>query len=321
MKKSDFEYVLKLLRTYAGWDLTQDKYFIVDRKLYNYICDKGYMSVEDLLEELKVGNKALLWQVIETLTMSETYFYRDVEVFQNFEKLLLPKIREMKRSTKKLRVWSLGCATGQETYSIAMSIKNNLSGVKDWNVHILGSDICSASISKAQKGQYNQFEVQMGLNMKQILQNFYREKEIWTINDDIRSLVEFRRYNLMEEMTYSESYDIIFCRYVMQFFPKEIQLKVLEKIYQHQNPAGFLFIGCNEKIENIEKFYQPVKGFPCLYQAKNNISISEPVRSQSNQSVSVQQKADSDGMPQFVRPQALTYSDAALSETILKTEK
>lgn len=74
MKKSDFEYVLSLLRQYAGWDLSNDKYFIIDKKLYNFICEKGYASVEDLIAELKIGQKAMLWQVVEALTLSDTYF-------------------------------------------------------------------------------------------------------------------------------------------------------------------------------------------------------------------------------------------------------
>ena len=80
MKKSDFEYVLSLLRQYAGWDLSNDKYFIIDKKLYNFICEKGYASVEDLIAELKIGQKAMLWQVVEALTLSDTYFYRDYPV-------------------------------------------------------------------------------------------------------------------------------------------------------------------------------------------------------------------------------------------------
>lgn len=103
MKKSDFEYVLSLLRQYAGWDLSNDKYFIIDKKLYNFICEKGYASVEDLIAELKIGQKAMLWQVVEALTLSDTYFYRDYPVFKAFENYLLPQLREINRSSKKLR--------------------------------------------------------------------------------------------------------------------------------------------------------------------------------------------------------------------------
>ena len=191
MKKSDFEYVLSLLRQYAGWDLSNDKYFIIDKKLYNFICEKGYASVEDLIAELKIGQKAMLWQVVEALTLSDTYFYRDYPVFKAFENYLLPQLREINRSSKKLRIWSLGCSTGQEAYSIAMAVKHKLLGIKDWNVNIIGTDISSYSIGKAQKGLFSQFDVQMGLNMRQILENFHQDQGQWQLNDDILSMVEF----------------------------------------------------------------------------------------------------------------------------------
>lgn len=307
MKKSDFEYVLSLLRQFAGWDLSNDKYFIIDKKLYNFICEKGYSSVEDLIAELKMGQKAMLWQVVEALTLSDTYFYRDYPVFKFFENYMLPQMREINRSSKKLRIWSLGCSTGQETYSIAMGVKHKLLGAKDWNVTITGTDISSYSISRAQKGAYSQFDVQMGLNMRQILENFHLEGGMWQINDDIAAMVEFRRYNLMDELTHSDKYDIIFCRYVLQYFPPEIQRKLIAKIYSRQMPSGFLYLGMNETVNALNEFYQPVNGIECLYQAKPNVEIpvfeddvaSAPqVKPQSN---------DEDDIPSFVRPQNLTF--------------
>ena len=112
MKKSDFEYVLSLLRQYAGWDLSNDKYFIIDKKLYNFICEKGYASVEDLIAELKIGQKAMLWQVVEALTLSDTYFYRDYPVFKAFENYLLPQDRKSCRSCGKSTEVPKSCGYG-----------------------------------------------------------------------------------------------------------------------------------------------------------------------------------------------------------------
>lgn len=306
MKKSDFEYVLSLLRQYAGWDLSNDKYFIIDKKLYNFICEKGYASVEDLIAELKIGQKAMLWQVVEALTLSDTYFYRDYPVFKAFENYLLPQLREINRSSKKLRIWSLGCSTGQEAYSIAMAVKHKLLGVKDWNVNIIGTDISSYSIGKAQKGLFSQFDVQMGLNMRQILENFHQDQGQWQLNDDILSMVEFRRYNLMDELTLSGSYDVIFCRYVLQYFSPEIQRKIVAKIYSRQNPAGFLYTGMHENIRGLDEFYQSVSGMDCLYQVKMNVPL--PNFDEDVKSEVIAGPADSDDdIPSFVRPRNLTY--------------
>lgn len=320
MKKSDFEYILGLLKQYAGWDLSNDKYFIIDKKLYNFICEKGYASVEDLIAELKIGQKAMLWQVIEALTLSDTYFYRDYPVFKAFESYMLPQMREINRSSKKLRIWSLGCSTGQETYSIAMGIKHKLLGAKDWNIDIIGTDISSFSIGKAQKGAFSQFDVQMGLNMRQILENFHQEQGQWQINDDIAAMVEFRRYNLMDELTLSDKYDIIFCRYVLQYFSPEIQRKLIAKIYSRQVVSGFLYLGMQENVAGLNEFYEPVSGMECLYQAKLNVEVPN---FEDTAAISAPAKPSSpeDDIPSFVRPQNLSYRAPQMAGDILEQLK
>ena len=101
MRKSDYHYLLGLLKDNAGWDFDDDEYFIIDKKMYNFVREKGYASVEELIAELKMGQKALLWQVVEALALSETSFYRDYKVFKNFEDTILPHIRELNRGAKK----------------------------------------------------------------------------------------------------------------------------------------------------------------------------------------------------------------------------
>lgn len=323
MKKSDFEYILDLLRHYAGWDLSNDKYFIIDKKIYNYICEKGYASVEDLIAELKTGQKSVLWSVVEALTLSDTYFYRDYQVFKGFENYMLPQMREINRSSKRLHIWSLGCSTGQETYSIAMAVKRKLQGVKDWQLKITGTDISTYSIAKAQKGIYSQFDIQMGLNMRQILDNFHQEQNNWAVNADLASMVEFRRYNLLDELTHTDKYDVIFCRYVLQYFPAELQKQLIAKIYSRQVEAGFLYIGLNETIAGLEEFYEPVTGMDCLYQAKLNISNpygGNESLIKTEERVSPQKNED-DGIPSFVRPEKLAYRRPLMSDALIEDLK
>mgnify|MGYP000838172175 FL=1 len=154
MKRQDFEFLVNLLRQNAGWDFDEEQYFVVDKKISNFIREKGYASVEDLIDELKVGAKPLISQVVESLALSDTCFYRDYDVFNRFENSVLPNLRENNRAAKKLRFWSLGCSTGQETYSIAMGVRKKFLGLDDWKIDIIGTDISSVAISKAQRGLY-----------------------------------------------------------------------------------------------------------------------------------------------------------------------
>ena len=293
MKKSDFEYILQLLQKYAGWNLSADNYFLIDNKIYGLVCEKGYASSEELIQELRLGQKSMLWQVIEALTFSDTYFFRDYPVFNSFEKIILPRIREVNRSSKKLRIWSLGCSTGQETYSIAMGLADNLQTISDWNINILGTDISSPAIAKAQKGSYTQLEVQMGMNIRRIVDHFHKEGNYWVINPDIANNIKFLRYNLLDNLSNVEPFDIIFCRYLLSYFTKEKQKELIAKIHSYHVPAGFLYLGVHEQIEGIEDYYEAVKGMPCLYQAK--------VKSTSNQKAS--SNKDKMTMPSLQRPQ------------------
>lgn len=295
MKKSDFDYILQLLKRYAGWSLSNDNYFLIDNKIYNFVCEKGYASSEELIQELKMGQKALLWQVIEALTMSDTYFFRDYPVFRSFEKLILPRLREVNRRSKKLRIWSLGCSTGQETYSIGMSIADNLNAVGDWNINIFGTDISSPAITKAQRGVYSQLEVQMGMNIRRIIKHFSKDGDSWTINPDIADNIKFLRYNLLDDLTNVEEFDVIFCRYVLHYFAPELQRQIIAKIHKYQVPAGFLYLGLHENIAGIEDYYDAVPGMPCLYQAK--VLTTENPASQSNA-----QTGDTEAMPTLQRP-------------------
>ena len=302
MKKDDFEYLLELLKQYAGWELGEDKFFILDRKIYNFVREKDYPSVEDLIADLHQGQKNLLWQVIEALALSDTCFYRDYKVFSAFEGRILPYLREANRGSHRLRVWSLGCSSGQETYSIAISIKNRMFAISDWDIKLIGTDISTTSISKAQKGQYNQFEVQMGLNARTIIDNFHQEGEQWIINSEIKNMIEFRRYNLLDKVTFTEPFDVIFCRNVLRFFSKDKQAEALAMLYNNQIPGGFLYVGMGEELYGLERYYDKVKGMKCLYQAKIAAETTKP----QSQEIKKPEEINAPKMPKFVRPDNLT---------------
>ncbi len=109
MKKSDFEFLLQILKDNAGWNFSEENYYILDKKISNYLREKNYVSSEELIDELRLGSKPLIAQIIEYLSMSDTYFFRDYSVFTHFENTVLPYLKEANRATKKLRIWSLGC--------------------------------------------------------------------------------------------------------------------------------------------------------------------------------------------------------------------
>lgn len=318
MRKVDFDFLVELLHKHAGWCFSEREYFSIDKKISNFIREKGYASVEDLIDELKMGQKALVWQVIEVLAFADTRFYRDYNVFNQFENYVLPLVKEANRNLKKLRILSLGCSTGQEVYSIAIAV-SRLIGLSDWQVQIIGTDLSSAAISKAQRGYYNLFEIQTGLNAETMIDNFTLDGELWKVNDDIKKMVEFRRFNLLDELTFNEKFDIIFCRNVLRFFTPELQYKLSEKIHQLQVSGGILYLGRGENINGISEFYGPIPGINCAYQSKLMKDIKpEPQSLRSEKLVTETEMALVEETPRFVRPANLAPQRPLISDILRK---
>ncbi len=295
MRKQDFEFLIALLKDNAGWEFDEEQYFVVDKKISNIVREKGYSSTEELIANLKTENRQLIANVVEEMAFSDTSFYRDYDVFNQFENHLLPSIRENNRSRKKIRFWSLGCSSGQEAYSIAFAIKRKFIGLDNWDVSILGTDISSVGIAKAQRGLYNNFEVQMGLSAKSILEFFYKDDDNWHVNNDVMKMLEFRRYNMLDDVTYTAKYEVVFCRNVLRYFAKEYQDAILQKISNCQNESGILCLGKNEYIPGIEKYYNKLEGTNCFYVNKSATNTNKNMSTQSN-------IPPSDAMPKFVRP-------------------
>lgn len=311
MRKNDFEFLLKLLQQNVGWRFSEREYFSIDKKISNFIREKGYLTVEDLIADLKTGQKSLVWQVIEMLAFSDTRFFRDYSVFSQFQNYILPLVKEANRGIKKLRILSLGCSTGQEVYSIAICV-NKVLGFSDWPVTIIGTDVSSYAISRAQKGVYNQFEIQTGLKAETMIDYFTQDGEVWRVNDDIRKMVEFRRYNLLDKLAFQEKFDIVFCRNVLRFFTPEIQEQLSAKIHDLQVRGGILYLGRGENINGLNRYYNAIPGVPCAWQAKvlenKVLQVSENVVRETMPVERVSSETATSApieTPRFVRPDNL----------------
>jgi chemotaxis protein methyltransferase CheR len=294
MKRQDFEFLLELLKENAGWEFDETQYFIIDKKISAFIREKNYNSTEDLIADLKGGSRQLTSLVVEALAFSDTSFFRNFEVFHKFQNHLLPLLREKCRATKKLNIWSLGCSTGQEAYSIGMCINNLQTHFADWNIKIAASDLSSLAISKAQRGLYNNFEIQMGLNARTILDYFTWRDDNWKINDNVRNLIEFRCYNMLDKPIASSKFEVVFCRNVLRYFTAENQEIVVRHISENQPQGGYLYLGKHEIVPCIEQYYTPLDEETGAYISKDSGTdgrLQSPFSSRSE-----------DTMPQFVRP-------------------
>lgn len=246
MNKNDFDYLVGILEKNAGWHFTEDDFFVIDKKITNFVREKGYASVEELIDELRLEQRPFINQLVESMAMLETSFFRTHAVFKQLEESILPYLREYNRGVKRLRIWSAGCSTGQETYSLAIAIRRSLLNVRDWDIDIIGTDLSSMAINKAQKGIYNKFEIQMGMNASSIISNFHPEKDNWQINDDLMEWYSFVNITCLTNLSAKISLTLSFAGTFCICSSRTVRLKFCENYLSIRLLAG-CFISANMK--------------------------------------------------------------------------
>ncbi len=243
MSPADLEFLCALVRARSGLVLTGERGFFAETRLSPLARREGVASVSDLVQRVKTGgDDRLMRAVVEAMLIQETGFFRDRTVFRALQDNVLPALAAA-RGGGALRVWSAGCATGQEPYSLAMTAE---AAPAPLNLDIFASDLSSAGLEKAESGLYTHFEVQRGLPIRRLLQYFEPVEDAWRISPKLRQAVRWRRLNLVDEFSVGKPFDLILCRNVTDGFESATRLKVLERLARALAPDGWLLLGAEE---------------------------------------------------------------------------
>jgi len=268
MTPEDFERLQALMATRAGFRLTRDRMHLAEHRLGPIARREGFDSVQALLDNLWTKPVAsLAWAVIETLLNSETWFRRDREAFESFSRELLPAIG-MARPGGLVRVWSAGCGSGQEAYSLAMSARDAQA-----NVEIVATDLSLKAIERARAGAYTGFEIQRGLSASTMLRWFEPLDDHWVARAELRQAVQFNRSNLLDEPIDGPRFDVIFCRNLLKDMEPLRRVAVIEALERRLVDDGCLFVGADERLEGDSVAFRPVNGRKGLF-VKAPASIS-----------------------------------------------
>jgi chemotaxis protein methyltransferase CheR len=266
MKISDFELYRDLLVRNSGLSLTAEKSYLLDSRLTPVSRKWGYPTLEAMTLALRgIPDTALLNDVVEAMTTSDTSFFRDMRPFIALRDILVPHLIKDRGRHKHLRIWSAGCGTGQEAYSIAIALKEIESKLKGWKIEIFGTDISSNAIRKASTGDYTQFEVQRGLPVSYLIKHFQEMDDVWRLHDNVRNLVSFEQFNLLEPMDDLGLFDIIFCRNVLGHFENATRAQIVERLAEQLDENGFLVLGESESLANLTTPFQKLEGCDGLY--------------------------------------------------------
>ena len=249
MNGPDFEYLCNTVKERSGIVLTPEKAYLVDNRLAPIARQTDHADVPALLATLHAKkDEDLLREVTDALTTNESFFFRDQKPFDAFRDVMLPHIFEANANKRSLRIWCAACSSGQEPYSLAMIVRDQAAKMDGWNIDIVGTDISHTILDRAKEGAYTQFEVQRGLPAKYLVQYFKKDNDLWTIADELKEMVTYRFFNLLDDPVALGNFDIVFCRNVLIYFDPETKTKVLDGIAKSMATSGFLSLGAAETI-------------------------------------------------------------------------
>ena len=238
-----------LLEARTGQQLTMSRRWRIETALAVVLRERGIPSIDELITILVMGREpSLATQVVEALLNNETYFFRDRTPFDLLAKAALPKLMQRRQSTKRLRIWSAGCSTGQEAYSLAMMFAEDPQRWVGWTIDVLGSDVSESAVHRAREGIYSQFEVQRGLGIAQMIKWFEECEGGWRAVEPLRRVVRFQVHNLLEPAPHPGQFDIVLCRNVLLYLNAERRTHVFERIAGAMADDGCLMLGAGETV-------------------------------------------------------------------------
>lgn len=261
----EFTELVQFIRKNYGINLTH-KRSLVQGRLHNYVVQHGFHNFSDYFQYVlsdRTGKAGTI--LVNKLTTNHTYFLREPQHFEFLEQVALPYLVKAAGGDKDLRVWSAGCSTGEEPYTLAMVLDSFLGMEKCWwDAKILATDISTAALEKAHKAVYpnSQLDSLPGGWRTKYFRRLDDEHSI--LSDTIRREVIFRRFNLMNEVfPFKKKFHLIFCRNVMIYFEAETKRDLVNRFYDHMEPGGYLFIGHSESVNRHESKYAFVA--PAIY--------------------------------------------------------
>jgi chemotaxis protein methyltransferase CheR len=262
----DYDYIRKLLRERSGLVLSAEKQYLVESRLLPVARKAGVANLAALVAKLKSApGSPLTTTVVEAMTTNESFFFRDKIPFDHFRDLLMPALLEARARERSIRIWCSAAATGQEPYSLAMILKDMGGALNGWRIEILGTDISSNALEKAKAGLYSQFEVQRGLPIQSLVKYFTQAGEQWQIAPELRAMVTYRHFNLLQDFQAFGSFDIVFCRNVLIYFEQPTKAAVLNRLARHMRHDGYLILGAAETVVGLTTAFRPMSDHRGVY--------------------------------------------------------
>lgn len=259
MQEDTFNELADLTLRLSGQKMTASKAYLMEARLSAISRRENFATLDDLVHCLKARpNPRFEQEVAAALTSKKTGFFRERDLLEKIVSQALPK-RLTESKTGRLRVWCAGISTGQEAWSLAIRLREDMgSPLTKAEIEITGTDISTDCIETAKQGLYGHFDVQKGLSIHRLMTNFQRQDSgDWAVADDLHQNIMFRRHNLLDSARDLGSFDVILCANVLSDLAPAAQRTVIDTLSAQLLPGGFLFAGLDERIEGLSDTIKP----------------------------------------------------------------
>ncbi|HZY62062.1 MAG TPA: protein-glutamate O-methyltransferase CheR [Edaphobacter sp.] len=254
---ADYAYLREVVLEQSANRIDPSRNALFDARLTPIARQTGAANLKDFVKLLKVDRTENLHRMVaEAMTINETSFFRDLKPFEMLRETIIPRLIELRRDTRRLRIWSAASSTGQEAYSVAMLIAEHFPLVASWDIKIVGTDISRFVIDQAQQGRYRRLEVNRGLPARMLLKYFSRDGEEWEISARIRSMCEFQYANLCGPLTGLPLFDLVLLRNVLLYFPPQDRSSLFQTVYRQMAADGCLMLGNAEQAEGSTDLFE-----------------------------------------------------------------
>lgn len=265
-----YEKLSAMLERSTGQVLLANRHWRVEMALKPIMRENSIPDFDCLSAMLDdASNDSLVKQCTEAMINNETCFFRDQPNFALLTGPVLDDLRERRAATKRLRIWSSACSTGQEAYSLAMNFSENPEKWRDWNIQIVATDVSVGALNQARQGRYSQFEIQRGLPVKLMLKYFTKDGDDWVASPALRKMVMFSEHNMLNPTRHLGKFDVILCRNMLMYLTDDKRKMILNSLSDQLPIDGILMMGAAETVIGQTEKFRSSREFRGFYERSN----------------------------------------------------